>query len=151
MVSQAALSARELTQRIRENIPLSEAMQFEVVSLQPNAIEVVAPLEPNINIHGTGFAGSLYSLAVLTAWGMTSAIVSETGVCADVVVRSADIKYRLPVKTDIRCECACLPEEKAEFIEGLRSKGKGRLSLSVKIGDSGEALLNASMVAVKRL
>ena len=147
------VTASWLTQHIRENIPLSQTMQFQVLSLNTNAmahsIKVTAPLEPNINVHGTGFAGSLYSLAVLTAWGLTSVLVRDSGLSADVVVNQADIKYRRPVDTNIHCECVCTVEMKAAFLEALRQKGKARLALSVNIGVDGEALLNANMVAIK--
>ena len=147
------VTANWLTQHIQENIPLSQTMQFEVLSLDADSIassiKVAAPLEPNINIHGTGFAGSLYSLAVLTAWGLTSVFVRESGVSADVVVSQAEIKYRKPVNTDIHCECICTIDVKTAFVEALRLKGKGKLALRVNIGTAGEALLNASMVAIK--
>lgn len=146
MVDQS-VSASWLTQHIRENIPLADTMQFEIARLEPNLMVVVAPLEPNVNVHGTGFAGSLYSLSVLTAWGLTSSLLMNSGVAADVVVRSAEIKYRKPVKTDIRCECICTHDAKAAFIDEVMSTGKGRLLLKVNIGDA-EALLNAQMVAI---
>lgn len=148
-MAEQLVSAAWLTQHIRDNIPLADTMKFEIVQLKPNLIEVVAPLEPNINIHGTGFAGSLYSLSVLTAWGLTSALLMESGLAADVVVRSADIKYRKPVKADIRCECICSSETQIAFIDQVISEGKGRLLLKVTIGDA-EALLNAHMVAIKK-
>ena len=146
---EAVVDKSWLTQHIRQNIPLSEAMQFEVLSLDNTSIEVAAPLEPNINIHGTGFAGSLYSLAVLTAWGLTNVLAKESGVLADVVVSQAEIKYRRPVKTAIHCACICSPEMKFAFIEALQTKGKGNLLLNVTIGNAGEALLIARMVAIR--
>lgn len=149
MANNDGVSASWLTQHIRDNIPLSEAMQFEVRNLAGDSITVAAPLQPNINVHGTGFAGSLYSLAVLTAWGLTSVLVRESGVAADVVVSQAGIKYRRPLKTDIQCKCICHAEMKAQFIQDLQTKGRGRLTLVVAIGVADEALLNASMVAIK--
>ncbi|MGB1310065.1 MAG: YiiD C-terminal domain-containing protein [Leucothrix sp.] len=144
------LSADWLTQHIRDNIPLAYMMQFEIVDLQENAIAVAAPLAPNINIHGTGFAGSLYALAVLTSWGLTSAIVLESGFKADVVIAKAEINYRKPVDSEIKCVCLCSQEAKSTFINTLQNKAKGRLLLTVKIGDSDEAILKASMVAIKQ-
>lgn len=143
------LSTGWLTQHIRENIPLAETMQYEVLTLTGGSITVSAPLLPNINVHGTGFAGSLYSLAVLTAWGLTTVIVREAGVAADVVVSKAEIEYRHPVKTDIHCQCICEADLMDAFIEALKIKGRARLSLNVIIGDADEALLKARMVAIK--
>ena len=59
-------AALALQHKIHESIPLSEAMQFSIASLSRESILVTAPLAPNVNIHGTGFAGSIYSLAVLS-------------------------------------------------------------------------------------
>ncbi len=149
MISDQRVSARWLTQHVHENIPLSKTMQFEVLRLAGSSLTIAAPLQPNINVHGTGFAGSLYSLAVLAAWSLTSVFTRESGILADVVVSKAEIEYRRPVKVDIRCQCSCDAEIKATFIETLQTKGKARLFLKVIIGDSEEALLKASMVAVK--
>ena len=143
-----SISSEWLTQHIRDNIPLAENMQFAVVGLTENTIEVAAPLEPNINIHGTGFAGSLYSISVLTAWALTSAMVRELGFEADVVVRKAEIAYRLPVTSTIRCVCSCLDSDKVLFAESLSNKHKARLSLTVDIGQKNEATLVAEMVAI---
>ena len=60
----------ELQQKIRTGIPLSETMEFEIAELTPNLIRVQAPLAPNVNVHGTGFAGSIYSIAVLAGWAL---------------------------------------------------------------------------------
>ena len=40
-----------------EQIPLSAAMQVAVESFENDVLVVAADLAPNINLHGTGFAG----------------------------------------------------------------------------------------------
>ena len=57
-------ASQELTRKIRSAIPVSAAMQFSIDYLQVDEIRVSAPLQPNINVHGTGFAGSIYSMAI---------------------------------------------------------------------------------------
>ena len=56
-------AATQLQALINRSILLSEAMGYEIRALDARAITVGAPLAPNINIHGTGFAGSQYALA----------------------------------------------------------------------------------------
>jgi len=51
-------------------IPITKAMQAKVQSFDGNVLVVEAALEPNINLHGTAFAGSLYTVSALTGWSM---------------------------------------------------------------------------------
>lgn len=139
-----------LTQLIHENIPLSEAMQFNIETLGDQSIVVAAPLSPNINIHGTGFAGSLYSLSALSAWSLTTHLVSQAGLQADVVMAKAEIRYRRPVQGEIRCFSECMPEVAASFIQHLSNTGRGRLSLMVEVGKSADVVFSASMIASQK-
>jgi thioesterase domain-containing protein len=56
--------------RINEIIPLSEALGVRLESFDGHALLVSAPLQPNHNHQGTGFGGSVYSVAVVSAWGL---------------------------------------------------------------------------------
>ena len=67
--STAAICAA-LTKTWYEQIPLSAAMGVELVSFDNNLLKVGADLQPNINLHGTGFAGSLYAINALCGWSM---------------------------------------------------------------------------------
>jgi len=115
-------AAVALTQKIRGAIPLSESMQFSIDSLSQEAIRVSAPLQPNINIHGTGFAGSIYSLAVLTGWALCTHIMDELAMDGDLVVGKAEISYRAPVKADLECHCQATAEQRQSFLAGWRWK-----------------------------
>jgi hypothetical protein len=70
-------AAQALEQKIRTAIPLSAAMQFSIKVLNQDEIQVSAPLEPNINVHGTGFAGSIYSAAILTGWALCTHVIGR--------------------------------------------------------------------------
>ncbi len=125
-------------------------MQFTIDSLDLDAIEVSAPLPPNVNIHGTGFAGSIYSVAVLTGWALCTHILEQTGVAADLVVAQAEIRYRAPVSGDLRCSTRADAVERAAFLEGIRDDGKGVLLLNIDVGDRPEAVLQATYCAIAR-
>lgn len=140
--------AAELQQLIRGSIPLSEAMQFNIDRLSLDAIEVSAPLSPNINIHGTGFAGSIYSLAVLTGWALCTHIMEALEIGGQLVVARAEISYRRPVTADLICRCRCNEEQRRVFAQGLRQHGKGSLLLDVEVGDEPAALLRATYCAI---
>ncbi len=143
-------AADRLQQKIRNAIPLSEAMQFTITALDIDVIRVTAPLEPNVNIHGTGFAGSLYSLAVLTGWALCMHILEELELDADLVVGKAEIRYRAPVTGDIECACASDAARRAAFEQGVREQGRGKIALEVSVGELPHAVLNATYVAIAR-
>jgi thioesterase domain-containing protein len=60
---------RELQSTWHRDIPLAAAMAIEVASYDGRSLTVRAPLAPNRNLHGTAFAGGLFSVCVLTGWG----------------------------------------------------------------------------------
>lgn len=123
-------------------------MQLEIVELDEGSIHVHAPLAPNINIHGTGFAGSIYSLAVLAGWAKCTHILSTNQVNAELVVARAEIKYRRAVTGDIDCRCSVGETERQEFIDQFKKLGKSKLGLSIIVGDDRNAVLTASYVAI---
>ena len=142
--------AEKLQQKIRATIPLSEAMQFGIESLDLEKIDVSAPLPPNVNIHGTGFAGSIYSVAVLTGWALCTHILQEMEVESDLVVARAEIKYRAPVTGELRCSTGADSEARDSFLRNVRERGKGVLPLVVELGDRPDAVLEASYCAIFR-
>ena len=143
-------AAKALQQKIRATIPLSEAMQFHIESLGLDAIEVSAPLAPNVNIHGTGFAGSIYSVAVLTGWALCTHILEAFEIDADLVVARAEIRYRAPVTAELRCHTLADAEARESFLQDVRKHGKGVLPLSVELGERPDAVLQASYCAIAR-
>jgi thioesterase domain-containing protein len=143
----SAITAVELQQRIHQAIPLSQAMGYQISEIADTRITVVAPLGPNINIHGTGFAGSLYALGILTAWGLCTYMISRAGLEADLVVAEANIRYKAPVKDDIVCRCEAGPQSARTFIDELAAKRRSRTMLEVLIGDGPAAVIRAEMHA----
>lgn len=137
----------ELQAKINRTIPLSEAMGYRITELDDNHIVVVAPLAPNINIHGTGFAGSIYALGILTVWGLCAHLIERAGIDADLVVVQAGIRYRTPIRGEILCRCEILDEAAAAFVEGLAKQGRSRIVLEVAVGDGPAARIEATMHA----
>jgi thioesterase domain-containing protein len=141
--------AVQLQEKIHTAIPLSAVMQFCIIELNPDSIIVGAPLEPNINIHGTGFAGSLYSVAILAGWALSTHIMSLHNMEGDLVVGKADIKYRTPVTGALICRARVTAAASQAFKADFESSGKARLNLTVNIGDDPSAVLQGLFVAVK--
>ena len=54
----------------RTEIPITDAMDLGPVRFDDHGLTVRADLAPNVNVHGTAFAGSLYAIAALSGWGL---------------------------------------------------------------------------------
>jgi thioesterase domain-containing protein len=137
-----------LQENIHSNIPLSEAMQFTIVELDSRSILVRAPLQPNVNVHGTGFAGSIYSIAVLAGWALCTHIMERNHMVGDLVVAGAEIKYRSPVSGDIQCQGEVSEVDRDTFCNNFETHGKARLVLTVEVGRAPNAILQGTYYAV---
>ena len=96
---------QQLADTWRNTIPLSRFMQLTITSFDGNALYCQAPLGPNINLHGTMFAGSIYTLATLTGWGMLYLQLQAQGLHGDQVLADATIKYFSPVRANPQARC----------------------------------------------
>lgn len=140
-------TAADLQRRIHAGIPLSRAMAYRITRLTDRAISVQAPLEPNINVHGSGFAGSLYALGILSAWALCAHLIARAGLQAELVVAEATIRYLAPVRTDICCSSAVGDADARDFLGSLAGDRRARLDLRVDIGDGPAAWIEAQMHA----
>ncbi|WP_328186792.1 thioesterase domain-containing protein [Marinobacter sp. OP 3.4] len=120
----------DFQQRIHDVIPLTRAMGAELLHYDGRQLQVRAPLAPNSNHQGTGFGGSIYSVAVLAAWGLIELAVKDAGIDGTVVIQSGSMDYGQPVDADFFALCQ-LPEptEWDRFLTMLRRRGRARVSL----------------------
>ena len=125
----------QLEQSIRQGIPLSAQMDFRVIQLTPTSIQVSGAAEPNINVHGTAFAGSLYAVCTLAAWGLVTSRLPDN---ASLVMAEADIRYRRPVKGDILADCEISATDMQGFLHTLHDTGKARLEAKVQVPCDGK-------------
>lgn len=100
----SALQA-ELQQTWHQTIPLSDYMQLSISQLTPWLLETQSPLAPNINLHHTMFAGSIYTTATLTGWGMVWLLLREAGLQGNIVLADAQIRYLKPVTGNATARC----------------------------------------------
>lgn len=87
----------QLAEIWHNTIPVSEFMLITPLSYHDDLFSVSAPLAPNINLHNTMFAGSIYTLMTLTGWGVVWLNQSLCQVAGDIVLAKADIRYLAPV------------------------------------------------------
>ncbi|MES9972017.1 MAG: YiiD C-terminal domain-containing protein [Candidatus Thiodiazotropha sp.] len=124
------LTADELELRIRDGIPIAAQMAFQVHELQANTILVSGGGSENINVHGTAFAGSLYTISTLALWGLVTARLPEE---ATLVLVEGNIRYRQPVVGDIDARCSIAQESMDEFLSQLLKRGRSSLEARVVV------------------
>jgi len=139
-----------LEEKVHRAIPVSAAMHFRIEELSRSHITVNAPLEPNVNIHGTAFAGSIYSVAALSAWALLTHVLTERGLDAELVIARGDIKYRAPVKGIIHCECQLSNNQLQTFVDELVKKNGARIEAEVNVGKLPEACLHVTLFASRK-
>ncbi|GAB57242.1 bifunctional GNAT family N-acetyltransferase/hotdog fold thioesterase [Rheinheimera nanhaiensis] len=89
----------------QQTIPLSQYMQLTISSFDGNQLCCTAPLAPNINLHQTMFAGSIYTLATLTGWGMLYLQLQAAGLSGHQVLADANIRYVKPINAAPEARC----------------------------------------------
>ena len=90
-------------QLVNSTIPVSKAIGWKIQSLTEHKIHCMTQLAPNINIHQTGFAGSLFAAAMATGWTLLKSWSDSQGTHCELVAAEANIKYLAPVESDFDC------------------------------------------------
>ena len=114
-----------------QQIPLSKAMDMRIVDFAYNTLTCCASLAPNVNVHGTAFAGSLYAVQALTGWGMMHLQLQLHELDASIVIANGQIDYAKPVAEEIVVSCSFAGQEAA--MDNLQKSGKGRFQLTSKV------------------
>ena len=68
---------KELENVLHSEIPLTREIGIEVVDYTGDSLTLKAPLEKNINHKCTAFGGSLYSVSVLSGWGLIHLLMKD--------------------------------------------------------------------------
>ncbi len=144
-----AAAAQLLEAKFRSDIPITGAIDVRVREFAGDRMVLTAPLAPNVNVHGTGFAGSIYALGALCGWGLIFLSLREAGASGNLVMTQADVRYARPLTGDLVATCdvasnAAFPAAMDKF----RRTGRAGFDLPVTIGDpdAPAAILSARYV-----
>ena len=137
MIDRAHLCT-ELTATWHRDIPLAAATQIGIESYDGHTLAVRAPLAPNRNLHGTAFAGSLFSVCVLTGWGTVWLALRERGLAGAIVVADSSSLYRTAVTSDLLCRCTPDAAALAAGVEQLAAKGRATFDVACAIESDGK-------------
>lgn len=138
---------------IKDEIPLSQSMQLEILDYQNNCLTARAPLAPNINDKGSAFGGSQAALMTLVAWGVVWLETRKAGLDCDIVIHKGDITWLLPLTQEIHIQCQAPSAETLKvFLETFARRGKAALSLRVSTsdGENTTSEFNCRYVALKK-
>jgi thioesterase domain-containing protein len=115
------------------DIPVAAAMAIEIVGYADDELVVRAALAPNSNVHGTAFAGSLYSICALAGWGVLWLQFRARNIAADIVLAEGHIRYRKAVAEPIVCRCRFDAELQVPNLEQLVRTGSGLFPLTSSV------------------
>jgi thioesterase domain-containing protein len=128
----------QLQNTLHSLIPLSRAMGIEVAALEPERLQLTAPLRLNHNHAGSGFAGSIYSLASLAGWALLRHLVEQHRLSAELVLGEANIRYRRQLTGDLVATVRLPVSEQEVLVAKLRDGSKARLQLTIGLGDEAD-------------
>ena len=131
-----------LQQIIDTRIVPAAAMGVRISGFTGDGITLSAPLEKNLNHHGTAFGGSLYSIAAVAGWALLEMCSEEAQLAADIVVSNASVSYLAPVTSDYSVRVYSQnPRDVNDAIAQCRKDGKAAVTLLGSIEQNGfEAL-----------
>jgi len=86
-----------LQKYLHDHIPLSKAMEVEVVEATDNGVTLAAPLAPNINHRETVFGGSASAVAILSAWTLIYLRLKSEQLNVRIVIQKNTMTYERPI------------------------------------------------------
>lgn len=147
------MDAVALRNYLHAHIPLSEAMQVEVVAAQADRTTLSAPLGPNINHRETAFGGSVSALAILSAWALLHTRLVAEGVDCQLVIQRNTIDYDRPIQGPFQATAALAEgEDWPRFLRTFARKGVARIAVASLVAFDGRpaARFTGSFVAMRR-
>ena len=132
---------------LHEQIPASKLLEVRVKSCSELEIQLVAPLNPNINHKNTVFGGSLSVIAVLAGWSLV--YMRLEGIKNEIVIQESTMSYLKPAHAEFYA-VSTYQESKLweKFSHSFTSRGKGRIQVESHVFCKGEVVAAFSGVYV---
>lgn len=123
-----------LQELLHREVPLSQYMGVVADAFDGRALTLKAELEPNINIHGTAFGGSMYSLAALCGWALLRLRLEDLSLKAEIMLGSARIDYHRPVRAPLVARATVEEARFEAFSRRLEQAQRGSIEVPVALG-----------------
>jgi thioesterase domain-containing protein len=119
-----------LQKYLHDHIPLSKAMEVEVVAATDAGVTLAAPLAPNINHRETVFGGSASAVAILSAWTLMYLRLKSEELNVRIVIQKNTVTYERPI-TGRFTASAAISDTAAwrRFADTLKRKSRGRVTV----------------------
>lgn len=131
--------AQQLNQRFFRQIPMARLMGLRITAWDGRNLRMDAPLAPNLNDKGTGFAGSLATLVTFAGWAAATLLAEKAvGTDCEAAVFESEIRYLIPVTGDFYALVPVpAPEVVQAFETALAERGRAKLALTSAIFQDG--------------
>jgi thioesterase domain-containing protein len=132
-MSNAQLTHLESLQAfLTARIAPARALGVTVAATEP--VTISAPLEGNFNDKGTGFAGSLFSVAALAGWALVTRWCAVEPIEAEVVLQSSRVRFLAPARGEFRAIAHELPEKQRQKLARMLARsGRGRAEVAIDV------------------
>ena len=125
---------KQLQEVLNTEIPLTKCIGIQVGEHTDLSLTLHAPLKNNINHKRTAFGGSIYSVSVLSGWGLIYLLLKQHDLPGHIVIQESYTKFIKPVTSDITAKCSFKSTEQYEkFVKMYKKKGKARIRLEAQI------------------
>lgn len=147
------MTLEQLEEKLHTQIPLTKYMQIKVKDINEEFLITTAPLEPNINDKGTGFAGSLSTLVTISAWSACFLEATKLGhEKAMIAIIKSDTSYKRPVRKELTCKTTLVTKEQIQTLKKkLKEKGSASLRIKSQIIEDDEVCVNFEGVYVIKI
>ncbi|HEY1077005.1 MAG TPA: YiiD C-terminal domain-containing protein [Fontimonas sp.] len=144
------MNPQQFTEFLHRSIPLTAALGARVMELGDQHVRLSAPLEPNLNHHGTAFGGSLATLGILAGWVALHHGMQRAGVTGSLVVRQTTLDYLRPVTGELQAESRLPDAPWLEFVAALREARRARIEVCsvLRCGEAEAVRVRGSYVAL---
>jgi len=132
-MSNAQLTHLESLQAfLTARIAPARALGVTVAATEP--VTISAPLEGNLNDKGTGFAGSLFSVAALAGWALVTRWCAVEPIEAEVVLQSSRVRFLAPARGEFRAIAHELSEKQRQKLARMLARsGRGRAEVAIDV------------------
>lgn len=125
----------QFAELIRERIPLTRHLDFQLHSWDGETLIMGAGLAVNVNDKGTLFAGSQTALLTLSGWAYATLLARPLVV--DVVAGTSTMAFRAPIRADMEIVASADESSRDRFRQRLLRKGKAPIAICVRAREAG--------------
>lgn len=130
-----------LQRYLHDHIPLSKAMEVEVLEASNDGVTLAAPLAPNINHRETVFGGSASAVAILSAWTLMYLRLKKEQLNTRIVIQRNTMAYERPITGTFSASATIFDASAwGRFVETLRRRNRARFTVHSVLCCNGESV-----------